>query len=296
LPLHDIRRLSRATYRLGESPVWDVAGGRLLWCDILGQKILALNPATGDCQAWSFPSAVGSFGLADSGRLVVALRKAVHLFDPASGALELLAEIEPDKPMTRCNDGKVGPDGAFWVGTMDDRPERAAIAALYRVTAAGAVERKIEGLRVSNGLAWGPDARTLFHADSRGPWIDRWDFDADSGALSGRRRLAAPDDSLGRPDGGATDVEGCYWSCGLSAGRLDRFAPDGRLLESLAVPVTAPTMPCFGGTDGKTLFFTSLREGVSADRLAEFPDSGAVFTARAEVAGVAAHKFRDLAA
>ena len=60
---------------------------------------------------------------------------------------------------------------------------------------------KIEGL-VSNGLAFSPDGRTMFHSDSRGPWIDCWDFDPETGAISGRRRFADLDDATGRPDGG----------------------------------------------------------------------------------------------
>jgi sugar lactone lactonase YvrE len=76
---------------------------------------------------------------------------------------------------TRLNDGKVGPDGAFWVGTMDDRglPTREPLGALYRIAGDGTVERKVDDVCVSNGLAWTPDGRTMFHSDSSGKWLDR---------------------------------------------------------------------------------------------------------------------------
>src|SRR5690606_21010994 len=123
----------------------------------------------GSTRTYSFPSEVGSFGLTESGRLVVALRSEVGLFDPADGSFRRLVEIEAENPGTRLNDGKVGPDGAFWVGTMDDRdqPVKEPIGSLYRVDALGHVERKVEGLFVSNGLAFSPDGRTMFHSDSR---------------------------------------------------------------------------------------------------------------------------------
>src|SRR3712207_9091319 len=62
----------------------------------------------------------------------------------------------------------------------------------------------------------------------------------------------------GRPDGGACDAEGFYWSAGVSAGRLNRFAPDGSVAQSHELPVPSPTMPCFGGPDFRSLFVTSL--------------------------------------
>ena len=136
----------------------------------------------------------------------------------------------------------------------------------------GKVEKKVDQIYTSNGLAWTPDGRTMIHTDSRGRWIDRWTFDPATGAISDRRRIVADiEEAAGRPDGGATDAEGCYWSAGVSAGRLNRYDLDGKLLAHYPVPVAAPTMPCFGGPDLKTLFVTSLRTGRSPEALAKFP-------------------------
>src|SRR4029453_13876908 len=123
------------------------------------------------------------------------------------------------------------------------------------------VERKAAGYAVSNGLAFAPDGRTMFHSDSRGPTIDRWRFDPDSGAIADRVAIATLDaDAIGRCAGAARDEEGTYWGAGVFGGKLNRFDVDGALLESHPVPVRAPTMPCFCGPDMKTLVLTSLRE------------------------------------
>ena len=279
--------------RIAESPVWDERSGRLYFCDILNRTIHAIE-ANGSLSAWTFESEVGSLGLAASGRLVMALRDAVILFDPRNEARQDLCRIEADRPETRLNDGRVGPDGAFWVGSMDDRPTKESIGSLYRVDAAGKVERKVEGVVVSNGLAWTPDGETMFHADSRGPWIDRWRFDRWNGEISERARFADLDEARGRPDGGSCDAEGFYWSAGVSAGRLNRFAPDGRIVEVHPIQVPAPTMPCFGGEDFRTLYVTSLREGRSPELLAQGPQSGGVFAAPAPVAGFPSWRFLDI--
>ena len=99
--------------------------------------------------------------------------------------------------------------------------------------------------------------------------------------------------SRGRPDGAATDAEGCYWSAGVSAQRLNRFAADGRLLASYPVPVAAPTMPCFGGKDFRTLYLTSLRHRRDPALLARYPLTGITLAAPSPVAGAAVSLFED---
>jgi sugar lactone lactonase YvrE len=280
--------------RVGESPLYDERTGRLYFVDILSRLLYCLEPGTGEPRSWSFDTEVCSLGLCASGRLVVALRDSVAFFDPATEELRDLCAVEAENPHTRLNDGRVGPDGAFWVGSMDDRPDKEPIGALYRVDPSGKVERKVEGLIISNGLAWTADGELMFHADTRGPWIDRWRFDRATGAIAERTRIAEPDVGVGRPDGASCDVEGQYWSAGVSAGRLNRFTQAGQLLESHELPVPAPTMPCFGGADFRTIYLTSLREGRPSALLQRAPQSGGLFAATAPVAGFPSWRFLDI--
>jgi sugar lactone lactonase YvrE len=291
----DFTCLADTRCRIGESPVYDERTGSLYFVDILNRMVYRLELSSGQLGSWTFESEVGSIGLAASGRIVVALRHSVVLFDPVSEGKQEICRIEEEQAeKTRLNDGRVGPDGAFWVGSMDDRPQKQPIGVLYRVDASGGVERKVEGLQVSNGLAWTADGEVMFHADSRGPWIDRWRFDRTTGEISARTRVATLDEATGRPDGGSCDAEGFYWSAGVSAGRINRFAPDGRLVIHYDVPVFAPTMPCFGGADFRTLYLTSLREGRADDLLAKAPLSGSLLAAPSPVAGFPSWRFLDI--
>jgi sugar lactone lactonase YvrE len=292
----EFKPLIDARFQLGEGPVYDDRRGALWFCDIVGRALHRISLGSLELGTWTFPSEVCSIGLAESGRVIVALRDEVGTFEPDSGAYARIAQITLNSSEARLNDGKVGPDGAFWVGSMVRSGSRSGVpaGALYRVDADGKVERKVDGIATSNGLAFSPDGSLMFHTDTHAPaWIDRWKIDKASGAISERKRIATPDDTIGRPDGGATDAEGCYWSAGITAARLNRFSADGDLLESHPVPVGAPTMPCFGGEGLATLFVTSLRDGRPPELLERYPLTGSVLVAKSPVAGSPVSRFRD---
>ncbi|HET7718292.1 MAG TPA: SMP-30/gluconolactonase/LRE family protein, partial [Bauldia sp.] len=118
-------------------------------------------------------------------------------------------------------------------------------------------------------------------------------FDSSTGAISGRKRIVVLDDETGRPDGGATDAMGCYWSAGISAARINRFSPEGDLLDYYPVPVAAPTMPCFGGPGLAQLFVTSLRVGRAPELLERYPLTGVTIVADSPVPGAPVSRFRD---
>jgi sugar lactone lactonase YvrE len=275
---------------IGESPVWDERRGVLWFVDILSPAVLCLEPATRKVTAYAMPAAVGSVSLMSDDRLVVALRTGVHLFDPGSGALAFLVHPEPENTMNRLNDGKVGPDGCFWVGSMHDSVPRAPSGALYRIAPNGECRRVLDGIKVSNGLAWSPDGKTMYHADSRGQYVNAFDFEAATGALSNGRPLLTLTEEQGLPDGAAVDDEGFYWSAGVTAAKLNRISPEGVLVESVELPVAAPTMPCFGGADGRTIFVTSLASDRSGRR-----EDGTLISFDSDCIGAPVGRFGEVA-
>jgi len=268
--------------------------GRLLVADIWACAIHAFSLNGEHLDAWHLPSEVGSLGLCQSGRWIVALRHEVVLFDWRRRRLEPFCRPEPIPPFARLNDGKVGPDGAFWVGSMDERSPRRPVGRLFRIAPDGSWREIADGLLTSNGLAWTADGRTMLHSDSGAGWIDAWDFDPVRGEASGRRRIADPDpERQGKPDGAAFDLSGVYWSAGVRLGRINRFLPDGTLLSSDPFPVPGPTMPCFAGADLRTVVWTTLRTPLGAEAVGEHPLSGALFAMRAEHPGAPVARFAD---
>ena len=280
------RQLIDVPLHVGESPVWDERTGDLWFVDILAPAVFKLRQS-GKLDCFDMPAAVGCLGLCDSARIVVGLQTGVHLLDPKTGKIELLCDPDNGRADSRLNDGKVGPDGHFWVGTRDEAVPPTGNARLYRVSPSGDVQCIISGgMLTSNGLAWSPDGRTMYHSDSSGLMYQMFDFDPVTGNLGTATRMHEFKQGEGRPDGAATDCEGYYWSAGVSAGRLNRFSPEGDLVEVYRFPFDGPTMPCFGGSRLKTLYLTSLgaeQSGITVP--------GTVIAFDAPVAGMPAHRF-----
>jgi sugar lactone lactonase YvrE len=281
---------------LGESPLWHPIESVLYWCDIPGHRLNRFDPATGGHRQWAFDTDVACCAPLQDGGLLLALRRGLVRFDPATGASTPLVDAPYDTARERFNDGKADPHGRFWVGTIYE-PRDPPRAALYRF-GAGRLDRMAGDITVSNGLAWSPDARTMYWADTKAHRVYTLDFDISDGSVSARRVFVqfpakAPEQPLagygGRPDGAAVDANGGYWVAMFEGARLLRFAPDGTLTREVRLPVSCPTMPCFGGPDLKTLYVTTARENRPADELAREPMAGRVLQLRVDVPGLPAN-------
>src|ERR1700737_994621 len=106
-------------------------------------------------------------------------------FDPARGLCRPIAPT--DEGQGRLNDGYCDPRGRFWAGTMGDGdPTSTGTAQLYRLDAEGTVTPMLSGVRVSNGIDWSPDERTMYFADTPTGRIEAFDYDAETGAIRNR--------------------------------------------------------------------------------------------------------------
>ena len=289
----DVRVAVAAASITGESPVWHPREQALYYVDIPGHKLQRYDPKTGDLAHWEFDTDVASLAPKPNGTLLLAMRDGLWRFDPASGERTLLAKPDYDPKLERFNDGKCDPQGRFWVGTIFEprKPPNAS----FSVFAHGALEKKIEGITVGNGLAWSPNGRTMHWSDTTSHTIFAADFDPQSGSLSRQRVFATfpikqPGQDLstygGRPDGAAMDAEGCYWAAMFEGQRIVRLSPHGELLREIELPVRCPTMPCFGGADLKTIYITTARENRPQAELIEQPYAGCVLAIEVDVPGL----------
>ncbi len=51
----------------------------------------------------------------------------------------------------------------------------------------------LTGVTISNGIGWSPDDTVMYYVDTPTQLLEAFDFDPSSGAISGRRQVAAID-------------------------------------------------------------------------------------------------------
>jgi sugar lactone lactonase YvrE len=276
---------------LGECPLWSQAERALYWVDINAPSLNRFDPATGRNVALPMPESIGSYALRERGGFVVALRGGIHLCD-AQGRLERRVAPAPYEPAHhRFNDGRCDPGGRFVVGSMNERRD-AASAVLYRLDRDFTLTPLFGDMTISNGLAWSPDGRTMYHADTPRRIVRAYDYDVATGTPSRPRTFAQWSGEDERPDGGTVDSAGNYWIAHYRGGRLVQLSPRGEVIALHRLPAMCPTMCAFGGADLRTLYVTTARQERGADELAHLPQSGGIFAMRVEVPGLPEHLFR----
>jgi sugar lactone lactonase YvrE len=277
---------------LGECPVWSVEEQALYFVDIKGRALHRFMPATGAHRTFPMPEEIGCIGLRKGGGFIAGFRSGLWLLDADGNRMQKLADNPEDQRTSRFNDGRVDPAGRFLAGTIDE-PKDGGRAHLYRYDSRG-MATLASDLLTSNGVAFSPDGRILYHSDTPTFTVWRYAYDSATGEATDKTlfvRLQPSESDRGRPDGAAVDAEGCYWTALFEGGRIQRYAPDGRLLAEFPVPARCPTMICFGGPDLKTLYVTSARTGRSEDELKAYPHSGSLFAMPVDVPGLPEYKF-----
>lgn len=274
---------------LGESPLWSVARQTLYWVDINRGMIYAWRPDHDESPSRiELDEKVGCIALCEAGLLAATASGIVRLRLPFDGRPERLT----DNPEwrggngNRFNDGRCDAAGRLWVGTIA-ADEQSPTAALYCLDGSELVPRW-SGLGISNGLAFSPDRRWLYHTDSLTRRILRYPFEVASGA-TGEPEVWVDLEALGLPgvpDGAAVDSEGHYWSALYGGGRVVRFSPEGEWLGSVALPCPHPTMLAFGGADLRTLYITTATQHLDADDKVRWPAAGGLLRMSAPVAGL----------
>jgi sugar lactone lactonase YvrE len=299
--------------QLGESPFWHPREQRLYWVDIPAMRVQRWDPASGAREQWQLDQEPGCIAPAAQGGLVLGLRDGIYRAHSWGGPLFPIVRFCHGKT-TRFNDGKADPLGRFWAGTYYE-PKDARKADLYSIDCRPdngnggkpLVQLKAHNATAANGLAWSPDRQTVYWSDTSRHEIYAWDFEAEANVMRPHRmfrRFPAkpagwtagdPGDRSygGRPDGAAMDAEGCYWCAMFEGGRLLRISPAGAVVAEIELPARCPTMPCFGGTDLRTLYVTTASHGRPAPELQALPHSGCVFAARVDVPGLPTNFFID---
>jgi sugar lactone lactonase YvrE len=276
---------------LGEGAIWDADRRVLYWVDILGCQVHVYDPANGQERSIDVGQYVGTVVPRQSGGLMLALHHGFASLDLETEQVEVVADPEQHLPGNRFNDGKCDLAGRFWAGTLalESTPE---VASLYRLDADLTVHKMLGEVSCSNGIVWTLDNKTMYYIDTVLRRVDAFDYDHETGDISGRRTAFEVPSEMGYPDGSTLDSEGMLWVALWQGGAVSRWNPGtGELLQVVKVPAPNVTSCAFGGPNLARLYITTARNGLSEDDLARYPLAGGLFGADVGVTGVPASGF-----
>jgi sugar lactone lactonase YvrE len=280
-----------------EGPLWDPATEELLWVDIYAGLVQRATLET--------PGGRLRYGDVDTYRIGEQVGAVVPMRDPAAGWMlasqygfsalrrdgEVSVVCEPERgalPATRMNDGKCDPRGNFWAGSMGNRRDPGA-GTLYRLAPDLTCVAALNGVTISNGLAWDGPGRA-YYIDSPTGRIDVLTLDDNADVLARTMAFRVPD-GWGVPDGMTVDADGCLWVALWGGGRVVRFSLAGVYLAEVRVAASQVSSCTFGGPDLSTLFVTTSQEEFTAEQSAAEPLAGHVFAVDVGVRGLPPDRF-----
>jgi sugar lactone lactonase YvrE len=277
---------------LGEGPFWHPFQERLFWFDILNKTLFSATAGGIMVDRFTFDAPVSAAGVIDADNLGIASAAGIFRLHMPTDTREIIVPLDTDSTLVRANDGRVNPAGGLWIGTIAlKNAHKSPIGALYQVRA-GAVDTILGKVSIPNATCFSPDGRTAYFTDGVSRKIRQVTIDPETGLPVGEWRDYATVDGPGGPDGAVIDSEGFMWNAEWGNNRVVRRDPTGRVARIVNVPVSQPTCPAFGGKDLKTLYITSAREGLSAEKLAAEPQAGGVFAIEVDVPGQPENLFK----
>lgn len=275
---------------VGESPYWDPASRTLSCVESFGGTIYVYSPESGQLRQGAAGCEIGAAVPRKRGGFVATSAQGLLALDSLASAPRLLVPVEGDLPHNRMNDGKCDSRGRLWTGTFSTALKSVA-GTLYRIDPDLSVHKALQGVHISNGMAWSPDEKYFYYCDTGKRTVYRFDYDIDSGELSNQRVFVQLTREEGLPDGMASDAQGCVWIAVYGGGAVRRYSPDGAWIGTIHLPVKAVTSCAFAGDDWSDLYITTAWHVPKWALPSPRENAGSVFRCRPGIAGAPVYAF-----
>ena len=257
-----------------EGVIWLPKTNEVVWVNVFEKpKIIIYNLITHQVSSIPVSSSITSVAPMHDNNFIATIKDGFYLIT-RTGKMSLKAKAFHFETEELLNDGRCDSKGRYFCASMDKKMKR-PIGKLYQLDLDGEVKVLDENLIVGNGIAFSPDETTFYLSDSRKEAIYKYDYDIVSGKISNRRLFFSTDKIVGRPDGAAVDNLGNYWSAlfeGKSLIQIDNKS--GKLISKIDLPVSYPTMCCFGGQKLDKLYVSTSKRMLLDDEIINEPLAG----------------------
>jgi DNA-binding IclR family transcriptional regulator/sugar lactone lactonase YvrE len=262
----------------GADPWWDPQKNTLHWVDRLGPMIHATGETTSSAFRPLTDAPIRAASWAGGEMTAVLGDRQLRMRDGTCITEEPLPAHTP-----RIAALTTAPDGRLWAAGHNDAGSHIGpIASSSEVEVTWAIGAQIDA------MAWAPDGRVLYAADSARGTI----YALQAGTRAPRVLNRIPRVS-GEPRGLAVEATGRLWVALYDGWSIARLSPEGEVDRITALPVPRPTGIAFGGADGQSLFVTTARVGLARDVLDNAPLSGRLLVVRPSGAQIEAKPERQ---
>ena len=268
-------------YSLIEGPVW-VPDRGLVFSDVLAGGVFCLDANGEVSELFPHRRGIGGMSLHSSGGMVVSGRN-ISFKSFAGGDTVTLLDRDEEGGLVGFNDITTDSAGRVYAGGLGSSPvfddgREPASANLYLIDLDGSARVVGHDVRLTNGLGFSPDGKTLYHSDSLRRGVYCYPVQ-DDGNL-GEKQLFATTEK-GVPDGLVVSEDGAIWVALAGGGAgVGVFEADGSFRKHVEIPHPMCTSVCFGGDDLRDLYIVSGSEGLDGDK------RGGVFRTRVDVPGL----------
>ncbi|MFN0161063.1 MAG: SMP-30/gluconolactonase/LRE family protein [Burkholderiales bacterium] len=254
--------------RWAEGPAWFGGGRYLIWSDLPNDRMLRYDDNDGHVSVFRAPSNNSNGNTVDrEGRLVTCEHRSRRVTRTGhDGAITVLADSYGGARLNSPNDVVVKSDGSIWFTDPDygivadyegGRASREQDGChVYRLDPDGTLARVATDFDHPNGLAFSPDEKLLYIADSGGSegpnrprHIRRFKVSDDGRTLRDSQVFATS--GFGLFDGFRVDRAGRLWtSCAIG---VECYRADGTLIGRIRIPEMVANL-AFGGLNRNRLF------------------------------------------
>lgn len=280
------KQVLAAQTKLGEGVLWDTERQVVWFVDIKRHLLWHFDPKTGSNSHAEAPGQIGWAIPAESGLLLCGLQDGLYTFDPEKRLFARLMEVPGEPAHNRLNDACTDPWGRVWFGSMDDSEGKDSgrfyVFDRGEIRAAGP-----SGIAITNGPAVNRAGDRIYFTDTTQQTIMVADLSRNG--VGEARAFCRTADSFpdAYPDGPVVDAEDHVWTGLYLGGRVARYSPDGKLVDSIAMPARDVTKMGFGGADLAIAYVTTATKDMKEADMAQFPQAGSLFSFEAPVKGFA---------
>ncbi len=267
-----VKTFSTLACDLGEGPFWHFERGSWFWFDINEKKLIEKKNISSAEKIIHFDFQVSAAGIVDESRLLLASERGLYLLNLTNEKMDFVKGIEEKNPLTRSNDARIHPSGAFWIGTMGKKAEKKAGNIYWYLE--GKLVLIFPKLTIPNSICFNKTGDKAYFTDTPTQKIMQVKVDPATGLPLEKETVFT--DKYAHPDGSIVDDEGNLICAHWGSHEVIAYSQTGEVIGRYRFPASQVTCPALGGEKLNELLVTSAREGLNSQELQQDLEAGKI--------------------